>query len=175
MNCSSSSGRSGRGPMRLIEPPITLKNWGISSKLVFLRNFPILVTRGSFSGVRWGSPSGMSIRIERNLSISNTLPSRVTLFCLKKTGPLDVVLTSMAINRKSGERTMTPSEHDTMSNVLLKIRPNGDISNEFMPMIGMPLYIESSVPTYDFGMDGMRNTFCPNRSRLSFNILWESV
>src|SRR5947209_5029638 len=46
-NCSYSLCKGGRGPTKLMSPLNTLQSCGISSRLYFLRNLPIGVTRGS--------------------------------------------------------------------------------------------------------------------------------
>ena len=45
----NSSIKCGRGPTTLKSPFRTLKNWGNSSRDVFLKNVPMGVIRGSFS------------------------------------------------------------------------------------------------------------------------------
>src|SRR5207302_11185341 len=91
----TNSGRSGRGPTRLISPRSTLNSCGSSSSAVRRMKRP--------NGVRLSSPSTPPgaepcsgrkpwppvrlTRIERNLSMSNTCPSRPTRRWRNSTGP----------------------------------------------------------------------------------------
>ena len=101
--CSYSWTVGGLVPTRLISPFNTLKNWGNSSRLVFLIKAPTFVILGS-SSILNISPfisflssssflrSSASIYIDLNLYILNLLPFLPILVCEKKTGPLESIL-----------------------------------------------------------------------------------
>src|SRR5699024_7799761 len=96
-------GTGGLGPIMLISPFNTLNNCGNSSKLVFLKKLPTLVTLGSPSKVLNPDPIFTALStIVLNLIILKILPSLPSLSCLKNTGPLDVNLIAIEINNKNG-------------------------------------------------------------------------
>ena len=76
------TGRSGRGPTKLISPLSTFQSCGISSRRVFLMKLPTLVTRASFSLANWAPPFSASVRIDRNFRIVKRWPNSPARTCL---------------------------------------------------------------------------------------------
>src|ERR1700750_1281634 len=108
----------GRGPTIDISPFSTLINWGSSSRLVFLRNFPIVVILESFSSVVFVADSSLTI-IVLNFRQENTSSWKPYLFCTKKTGPLEVALMRIAIMGNNHEHSNTNIDiENRMSKVL---------------------------------------------------------
>src|ERR1035437_4657849 len=69
---SQSRTGSGRGPTRLMSPLKTLNSWGSSSMLVFLRNLPTGVIRGSFLILNTGPLTSFKCSISRILFSAST-------------------------------------------------------------------------------------------------------
>jgi hypothetical protein len=61
------------------------------------------------------------VYIERNLYIQNSLSFRVTRFCLKKTGPGEVILIRIMVIKKTGEKRMSKNKELKISKRRLKI------------------------------------------------------
>ena len=84
MSCSTNSGRSGRGPTKLISPRNTFKICGNSSIRVLRIKLPTLVILKSLSVAHWGVPDSAFSIMLRNFKTSKTSPNSPTLFCLYK-------------------------------------------------------------------------------------------
>ena len=128
---------TGLGPTKLISPRRTLKIWGSSSRLVLRRNFPTLVTRGSFSSFCFSSNSflrsGLSSRTFSSLA---SAPSTIVLnfrirkglfpgpmrICEKKTGPGESMITKRPMIPMSGTRGMHNTPASRISEAFLTQR-----------------------------------------------------
>ena len=60
------TGRSGRGPTKLMSPSSTLNTWGISSMRVLRMKLPTRVTRSSFGLAHTAPFFSASVRMLRN-------------------------------------------------------------------------------------------------------------
>jgi len=58
--------------------------------------------------------------MERNLYIQNSLLSLVTRFCLKKTGPGEVILIKMVVIKNMGEKIIIRTIELMISSIRLK-------------------------------------------------------
>ncbi len=97
------TGYRGRGPTMLISPFKTLKNWGNSSKEYSRRNFPALMSRGSFPDLGLKSYGLTLSFMLLNLKKTKGFPCWPIRSCLKRAGPLSLNLTIRAITIKRGE------------------------------------------------------------------------
>src|SRR5699024_10167873 len=104
----------GLGPISDMSPSRIFINWGNSSKLVFLRSFPALVTLSSpfFS---YTPPASAPIFIVLNLKILNTFPFNPNLFCLNITGPFESNLIQRAIINSNGDNSIIAKNDSTKS------------------------------------------------------------
>ncbi len=105
----------GLGPTRLISPLRTLKSWGSSSRLVFRKNRPIRVKRGSFIILKAG-PSisfkchtfsrsfSASATIERNLYMIKRLPCLPILSWRNNIGPGESIFMRMGMTTHRGRQ-----------------------------------------------------------------------
>ncbi len=100
---AASSGRSGRGPTRLISPRSTFTACGSSSRCQRRSTRPTRVTRGSAGGDQAGpeSRSAPSAMV-RNLSMPKTRPWRPSRACRRITGPGPSRRTASATAATSG-------------------------------------------------------------------------
>ena len=132
---------SGRGPTSVMSPLRTFQSCGSSSMQVLRRYRPILVIRGSLVSLNagpscslcarnWSLRRSASARIVRNLKIVNRRPPRPSRSCLKRTGPFEVNLISMAVAINSGDRAISPRLAPTISSARFQ---------EGSPIYGMPI------------------------------------
>src|SRR5947209_9192153 len=114
---STSPGRSGRGPTKLMSPTKMFQSCGSSSIAVARRNLPTRVIRGSCAEACTGpvraSASGI---IERNLSARKIRPFKPTRSCVKNTGPPSSIFTAAAKRTHSGSDTTSPAADSATSN-----------------------------------------------------------
>ena len=106
---------SGLGPTRLICPKRTFINCGSSSNRVFRRNIPTLVLRSSTSLLNCGPCFSASTNMLLNLMILNGMPLWPIRSCRKNTGPLELILMAIPINRNNGEIMTNARDEKAMS------------------------------------------------------------